>query len=221
MPKEARTWPKKASRTRSGSFTSSRGKLGGEKKPFCVGKWLLRVRGTGAFGQVWEANSPDGHLAAFKSTSCDPATRVTELRNSQKLSHLRHPNLVQIERVCDRERFHCRALRAVRMLARVLYEVRAVRGTSPCHGLRTPTMGNRDPFGKKWGPSFRAEMSQNVPFCPMNQDFYKYGCLFRIEKSDILEQRIRKALSALKDMTSSAFFLPMSASSALLRRTGL
>ncbi len=65
---------------------------------------LLRVRGQGAFGQVWEAQASDGQLVALKlvalkSTIRNPATVVTELRNTQKVSLLRHPNLVQIEKV--------------------------------------------------------------------------------------------------------------------------
>jgi serine/threonine protein kinase, bacterial len=61
---------------------------------------LERRLGAGGFGEVWESQSPTGRAVALKFLACssDGGT-VQELRSLQAIRQLRHPHLVQMDRV--------------------------------------------------------------------------------------------------------------------------
>jgi serine/threonine protein kinase len=61
---------------------------------------LRRQLGRGSFGFVWEADSPQGHSVALKflPSGARHATAL-EIRSLQAVRQLRHPHLIQIERV--------------------------------------------------------------------------------------------------------------------------
>jgi serine/threonine protein kinase len=61
----------------------------------------VRIRGSGSFGEVWEAEKPDGKRVALKFLKCTGAFggAAMELRSLQIVQGLRHPNLVGIERI--------------------------------------------------------------------------------------------------------------------------
>lgn len=66
----------------------------------CHGYQLRQLRGKGSFGSVWEANHCAGPPVAFKFLPCDDfITTMQEMRAIQRLSILRHTNLVPIEQV--------------------------------------------------------------------------------------------------------------------------
>lgn len=68
-------------------------------EPF-PGYHLRRLRGTGCFGEVWEAEAADGSVVALKFM---PTTRrgaaVQEIRAIQMIRALSHPNLVHVDQV--------------------------------------------------------------------------------------------------------------------------
>jgi len=69
-------------------------------KPLCMGYRLIQLRGQGGFGQVWEAESPEGEKIALKFIPCDDhMVAAEELRNIQRVRQLRHPNLIRIDKV--------------------------------------------------------------------------------------------------------------------------
>jgi serine/threonine-protein kinase len=63
--------------------------------------YRLRHRlGSGGFGEVWEAETPQGRAVALKFVPCDhPHAAKLELRSLQAVRLLRHPNLVRIDQV--------------------------------------------------------------------------------------------------------------------------
>jgi serine/threonine protein kinase len=65
-----------------------------------AGYRLVRVRGQGAFGQVWEAAADDGSTVALKFLPCrsDQAAAL-EVRNLLTISRLSHPHLLPMQRV--------------------------------------------------------------------------------------------------------------------------
>ena len=68
-------------------------------KPY-PGYCLARPIGSGGFGEVWEAQAPDGKSTALKFLPCDDnQTAVREIRSLQEIRQLRHPNLIRIERI--------------------------------------------------------------------------------------------------------------------------
>lgn len=61
---------------------------------------LRRLRGKGAFGEVWEAENASGAAVALKFLRCDDSfSSPKELRNIQAISKLDHPHLLRTERV--------------------------------------------------------------------------------------------------------------------------
>ncbi|MBY0525766.1 MAG: serine/threonine protein kinase [Gemmataceae bacterium] len=61
---------------------------------------LVRLRGRGAFGSVWEAITPDGLPVALKFLPCnDQMSTSLEIRAIQAINHLYHPNLIPVEQV--------------------------------------------------------------------------------------------------------------------------
>lgn len=64
-----------------------------------AGYTLKRQRGSGSFGNVWEAHTADHRVVAFKSVECTPGLAALEVRNARTISDLKHPNLVRIEKV--------------------------------------------------------------------------------------------------------------------------
>jgi serine/threonine protein kinase len=61
---------------------------------------LTRQLGTGAFGQVWEAETPKGRKFALKFISCaGDRSAAREIRSLQAVRELQHPHLIRIENV--------------------------------------------------------------------------------------------------------------------------
>lgn len=68
-------------------------------EPF-PGYCLRRFLGSGGFGEVWEASSPDDRRVALKFLPGDHAARASqETRSVQLVSGLRHDNLIGIDRI--------------------------------------------------------------------------------------------------------------------------
>ena len=65
------------------------------------GYQLVRQRGVGGFGEVWEAEKPDGTRVALKFLQCTGARggAAMELRSLQIVQGIQHRNLVEVERV--------------------------------------------------------------------------------------------------------------------------
>jgi serine/threonine-protein kinase len=69
------------------------------EEPF-PGYYLRRLIGAGGFAQVWAAQTADGRPIALKFLPCnDRGTTAKEVRALQRVQSLRHPYLVQIERI--------------------------------------------------------------------------------------------------------------------------
>lgn len=73
-------------------------------KDLCPGYRLLRLRGRGGYGSVWEAATDDGRAVALKFLPCvDSQAAAQEIKAIQFVSGLRHPNLIRIDKVwCHR-----------------------------------------------------------------------------------------------------------------------
>lgn len=73
-------------------------------KELWSGFTLVRIRGHGGFGHVWEAASPSGERVALKFIRCgNNLTATQEVRNILRVRALDHPHLVRIHDVrCDR-----------------------------------------------------------------------------------------------------------------------
>jgi serine/threonine protein kinase, bacterial len=71
------------------------------KRPeYYPGYKLLRVRGRGGYGEVWEAEKADGSLSALKFMPyADSNAASREIRAIQQVRQLNHPNLTTIDRV--------------------------------------------------------------------------------------------------------------------------
>lgn len=68
-------------------------------KAFCPGYTLKRLRGKGGFGSVWEAITDDKVEVALKFLECDGQAAAQEIKAIQAVTHLRHPNLIRIDKV--------------------------------------------------------------------------------------------------------------------------
>lgn len=69
-------------------------------KEVVPGYRLKQLRGRGGFGSVWEAETPDGRTLALKFLPCeDRRNAAQEVRSTQIVSHLCHPNLISIDQV--------------------------------------------------------------------------------------------------------------------------
>lgn len=69
-------------------------------KPLWSGYRLVRIRGKGGFGQVWEVDTADGERVALKFLQCgDHFAAAEEVRNIQRIRQLSHPNFVRIDKV--------------------------------------------------------------------------------------------------------------------------
>ena len=68
-------------------------------EPF-PGYRLRRLLGRGSFGQVWEAQTSEGHAVAIKFLPCANSRKaVQESRSNLTVRQLRHPNLIHIDNV--------------------------------------------------------------------------------------------------------------------------
>jgi serine/threonine protein kinase len=68
-------------------------------EPF-PGYRLSRLLGAGAFGRVWEAQTPQGQTVALKFLLCDAQrTAAREIRSLQAIRRLEHEHLIRIEQV--------------------------------------------------------------------------------------------------------------------------
>jgi serine/threonine-protein kinase len=87
-------------------------KLHGEARPVLYaglepypGYRLSRFLGSGACGEVWEAETPNGP-EALKLMRCGPGRPATEeMRSIQLMRQLEHPNLIRIDRVWAYEQY--------------------------------------------------------------------------------------------------------------------
>jgi serine/threonine-protein kinase len=70
-----------------------------EKQNVWAGYRLKRLRGSGAFGRVWEADAPSGEPVAFKIVTGKMAVAVSEIRNVRNVCQLSHPHILRIEKV--------------------------------------------------------------------------------------------------------------------------
>jgi serine/threonine protein kinase len=69
-------------------------------KEICPGYQLKRLLGRGGYGYVWEAEKDDGAPVALKFLPCGEGLAASqEIRAISALSHIRHPNLIAIEKV--------------------------------------------------------------------------------------------------------------------------
>jgi serine/threonine protein kinase, bacterial len=69
-------------------------------KEICPGYQLKRLLGRGGYGYVWEAVKDDGTPLALKFLPCGEGLAASqEIRAISALSHIRHPNLIAIEKV--------------------------------------------------------------------------------------------------------------------------
>jgi serine/threonine protein kinase len=69
-------------------------------KQICPGHQLRRLRGTGGFGSVWEAENEGGELVALKFLPCrDSLVAAQEVRAIQVVRQFWHPNLIRIHQV--------------------------------------------------------------------------------------------------------------------------
>src|SRR5579875_810475 len=67
-------------------------------QPF-PGHRLTRRLGSGSFGEVWEADGPDGKPVALKFIDChttSPSAISSEVRILRGLSELRHPRFIRM-----------------------------------------------------------------------------------------------------------------------------
>jgi serine/threonine-protein kinase len=71
------------------------------KRPeYCPGYNLLRVRGRGSYGEVWEAEKEDGSLVALKFMPyADSNAASREIRSIQLVRQINHPNLTTVDKV--------------------------------------------------------------------------------------------------------------------------
>ncbi len=75
-----------------------------ETQNLWAGYRLRRLRGSGSFGRVWEAESPEGKPVAFKAVAGKMAVAVSEIRNARNISQLSHPHLMRIDKCwCERD----------------------------------------------------------------------------------------------------------------------
>src|SRR5260221_6651219 len=86
------------------TLTTSRWSLSEELHP---GYQLVRLRGVGGCGEVWEAEKEYGRRVALKFLRCSGARggAAMELRSLQIVQGLRHGHLVEIDRVWCAEAF--------------------------------------------------------------------------------------------------------------------
>src|SRR5438093_7580411 len=64
------------------------------------GYCLQRRLGAGGFGEVWQADAPNDRQVALKFLPCKTeASTAQEIRSLQAIRQLRHPHLIQIDRV--------------------------------------------------------------------------------------------------------------------------
>jgi|SRR6266545_2011828 len=64
------------------------------------GYHLVRFLGRGGWGEVWQAEQPDGTPIALKFLSCDSQlASAQEIRALQSIKQLKHPNLIRIDRI--------------------------------------------------------------------------------------------------------------------------
>jgi serine/threonine protein kinase len=69
-------------------------------KEICPGYQLKRLLGRGGYGYVWEALKDDGTPVALKFLAGGEGLAASkEIRAISALSHIRHPNLIAIEKV--------------------------------------------------------------------------------------------------------------------------
>jgi serine/threonine protein kinase len=60
---------------------------------------LVRLRGRGGFGEVWEGETLQGERVALKFLPCQGQAAPLEVRSIQMVKQLNHPNLTRIEKV--------------------------------------------------------------------------------------------------------------------------
>jgi serine/threonine protein kinase len=69
-------------------------------KEICPGYQLRRLLGRGGYGYVWEVEKEDHTLVALKFLPCGLGLAASkEIRAISALNHVRHPNLIAIEKV--------------------------------------------------------------------------------------------------------------------------
>src|SRR5262245_3032215 len=94
-PRQDRRRPDQAAETPMSSRSSP-----ADCKAVCDGYRLVRVRGRGGFGQVWEAEAPAGGTVPLKFLPCgSDRAAALEVRNLLTVSRLPHPHLLPVERV--------------------------------------------------------------------------------------------------------------------------
>jgi len=73
-------------------------------KELWAGYHLVRIRGQGGFGHVWEAATPDGKHVALKFLRCgNNLTAAQEVRNILRVRQIEHPHLIRVHDVrCNR-----------------------------------------------------------------------------------------------------------------------
>ncbi len=82
----------------TGQLGAGRSSLPSGLQPF-PGCRLQRLRGRGAFGEVWEAEVAGGASVALKFIPCDATNAPREIRSLQQVRQVTHPNLIRIDKV--------------------------------------------------------------------------------------------------------------------------
>ena len=84
--------------TTQGCFVGQTFQLQPGEQPF-PGFWLHLPLGRGGCGEVWEAQTADGPIALKFMRAKNLGASTREIRSTEAIRKLRHPNLLRVEQV--------------------------------------------------------------------------------------------------------------------------